>query len=189
MKNLDREFQIRESLLLLILACILIGGAYYYLVHKPVTKAISKADQKIEELTEKKQVLDAQIAALEKMAKQSGSSQAMAMGYMPSYNYSEKEIRLLNDILQEALNYSVTFSAVARSGDQIRRSFILKFSVNDYDKMEAVLSKLTQTNIRCLISDIRCAEANDGSVQVEAAAVFYETMVGGTEDTALPEDK
>ncbi|MDO4803712.1 MAG: type II secretion system protein GspM [Lachnospiraceae bacterium] len=189
MKNLEREFKIRESILLLILAIILIGAVYYYLVHKPVTKTIREAEQKISELSAEKQTLDAQIARLEKMAGKSADPEAVAMGYMPSYNYSEKEIQLLNDILQDTLEYTVTFSGVTRKSNQIRRSFTLRFRVKDYDAVESVIRSLTKTNLRCLIGDLRCSLAKDGSINVETAAVFYETMVGGTEDTALPKDK
>ncbi len=202
MKNLNREFKLREQILLLMLAAIVIGAAYYYFVHKPVTSGIADAKQKISELSAEKESLDAQIALLERMQETNQDPAAIELGYMPSYSYSEKELKLLNDVLQNTLDYTVTFSGLSRDGNQIRRNFTLVFRVNNYNEVEEVLYNLTKTELRCLIGDMSCSIvsystftnfwdggekiAESNSVKVSVSATFYETLVEGTPDSALP---
>lgn len=200
MKNLDREFQLKERILLLVLATIVLGAVYYYFVHQPVKTGIDQAKQRIDELTVEKESLDAKIAVLEQMQKTNQDPAAIALGYMPSYNYSDKELRLLNDVLRNTLDYTVTFSGLTRDGNQIRRNFNLVFRVENYDEVASVLYELTKTELRCLIGDMSCSvltgsgynvftgEAADvkPTIQVKVSAVFYETLVEGTPDSALP---
>ena len=42
--------------------------------------------------------------------------------------------------------------------------------------------------MRCLIGDMRCSTDEEGLVTVSETATFFETMVGGTPDSLLPED-
>ncbi len=199
MKNLNREFKLRERLLLLALAAIVIAAVYYYLVHKPVSQGIATAKQQISELTSEKESLDNQIALLERMQETNQDAFAVELGYMPSYNNSENEIRLLNDVLQNTIDYTVTFSGLSRNGNQIRRSFSLVFRVNDYNEVERILYELSKTEMRCLIGDISCSITGDNynwlegtwidgeeTIQINTSATFYETLVEGTPDSALP---
>lgn len=189
MRNLSREFTLRESIMLVFLIVILIAAGYYYFLHKPVKTAIEAANIEIEQLTGEIAVLNGQLAEMERMNAETDDPNAIRLGYMASYNNSEAEIRLLNNILRNTIEYTVTFSGVSRSGDQIRRNFTLKFRTENYDDMKAVLTELSRAEYRCLVGDIRCVETKDGeSITTDAAATFYETMVGGTADAALPED-
>ena len=113
---------------------------------------------------------------------------------MGSYNNSKAEIAMLNDILAETQQYSITFADVTRSGDQIRRNFTLQFTVNSYSTMDSVISQLANCHYRCLLGDVRCTSSRsddlrEGAISVSATATFFETMVGGTPDAGLPETK
>ncbi len=111
-----------------------------------------------------------------------------------SYNNSKEEMAVLNDVLQDAVNYSVTFTGLSRDGDLIRRDFDLLFTVDSYDSMKKVIRGLEESKCRCLVSDINCSQGtrrdlDDNYITVNASATFYETMVGGTEDAGLPPAK
>ena len=113
--------------------------------------------------------------------------------YMASYNNSATELDLLNHVLSEAVQYSVSFSDVPRNSDQIRRNFTLQFTARNYDAVESILSQLVDSEYRCLVDDIRCAldtsnNSSRGIITVNATATFFETMVGGTADAGLPAD-
>lgn len=98
----------------------------------------------------------------------------------------------LNQLLQDANTYDISFSDVTRDGDLIRRSFSLTFSASDYDKAADLVNRLCTGEWRCIVSDLRYVAAGDdlntGSVNVGVTATFYETMQGGKADSGLPAD-
>ena len=110
------------------------------------------------------------------------------MTWMGSYNNSREEVAFLDAILSSTLNYTVSFANVTRNGDQIRRSFTLQYTTPDYESAADIIEKLCTGRNRCLVGDVKCAINKDGHVTVNQSATFYETMVGGTPDAALPAD-
>ncbi len=195
MKALSRDFTAKERLLLLLLGLILVGLAYYQFVDRPVREALDIAHAEAESLTVELQTVEAKLARMRRMRSEmedvTAGGTASEMG---SYNNSKAEIAILNDILQDAQEYTITFANVTRDGDQIRRNFTLQFTTDSYETMEYMLSALSESHYRCLIGDLRCNAAKNedlmkGIITVNATATFYETMVGGTPDAGLPESK
>ena len=131
----------------------------------------------------------ARLAAAKKLQDNMDAIEASGhKSWMGSYNNSKAEVAFLNSILADTLQYSVTFSNVTRSGDQIRRSFTLEYRTDSYAAAHEIMARLCQSHDRCLVSDASCALEKDGVVVVRQAATFYETMVGGTPDAGLPAD-
>ena len=195
MKVLSRDFTTKEKLLLLLLSLILVGLAYYQFVDQPVRIALESARTEADSLRVELKTVDAKLERMRRMRAElddvTAGGTATEMG---SYNNAKAEIPSLNDILSEALQYSITFANVTRSGDQIRRNFTLQFTTDNYGIMEHMLSALSQNHHRCLIGDLRCTAARnesvlEGNITVNATATFFETMVGGTPDAGLPESK
>ena len=195
MKALSRDFTAKEKLLLLLLSLILVGLAYYQFVDRPVREALDIAHAEAESLTAELQTVEAKLARMRRMRSEmedvTAGGTASEMG---SYNNSKAEIAILNDILSEALQYTITFANVTRNGDQIRRNFTLQFTTDSYETMEHIVSTMSASHYRCLIGDLRCNAAKNedlmkGIITVNATATFYETMVGGTPDAGLPESK
>ena len=195
MKVLSRDFTTKEKLLLLLLSLILVGLAYYQFVDQPVRIALESARTEADSLRVELKTVDAKLERMRRMRAElddvTAGGTATEMG---SYNNAKAEIASLNDILNEALQYSITFANVTRSGDQIRRNFTLQFTTDNYGIMEHMLSALSQNHHRCLIGDLRCTAARnesllEGNITVNATATFFETMVGGTPDAGLPESK
>ena len=195
MKVLSRDFTTKEKLLLLLLSLILVGLAYYQFVDQPVRIALESARTEADSLRVELKTVDAKLERMRRMRAElddvTAGGTATEMG---SYNNAKAEIASLNDILSEALQYSITFANVTRSGDQIRRNFTLQFTTDNYGIMEHMLSALSQNHHRCLIGDLRCTAARnesvlEGNITVNATATFFETMVGGIPDAGLPESK
>ena len=67
MKRLSRDFTRGEKVLLLILALVLVGLAYYFVVDRPVRSAMESARAEKEALVTELTTLQARIARLEKM--------------------------------------------------------------------------------------------------------------------------
>ena len=193
MKIMSRDFTLKEKILLGILTVILLGAVYYLAVDQPVRSALSEAASEQENLNTELLVLQQKAATLSRMKNELETIQGNATyGQMGSYNNAKAELDELNQVLQDADTYDVSFSNVTRDGDLIRRTFSLTFSASDYSKAEDLIKRLCEGQWRCLVSDINIvAQEGDfaqGAVNVGLSATFYETMVGGTEDSGLPAD-
>ena len=202
MKILSRDFTRAEKIILVILALVLVGLAYYQFVYKMVAESIEKAHAEAEAIRVEMTGVNAKIQRMEEMQAELESIQSNPnASYMGSYNNSKEELAFLNDVLRGALQYSINFSNVTRDGDQIRRNFSLQFTTEDYASMERIISRLCDGKLRCLINDISYSvsrynySAADRErygvdwyerVNVNCTATFFETMVGGVEDAGLP---
>ena len=194
MKIWSRDFTRFEKGLLLVLALVLVGLAYFFFVDRPVRSSIAKAEAEYEAMEPEVAAVNAKAARLEKLSKETYSmKEDGSISYMASYNNSKEELALLNDILSDTVQYTVTFTNVTRNNNQIRRNFSLQFRTEDYASMWEVINGLCESEYRCLVGDIKCqaAKERDGSryVTADVTATFFETMVGGTPDAGLPEDK
>ncbi len=202
MKILSRDFTRAEKIILVILALVLVGLAYYQFVYKMVAESIQKAHAEAEAIRVEMTGVNAKIQRMEEMQAELESIQSNPnASYMGSYNNSKEELAFLNDVLGGALQYNITFSNVTRDGDQIRRNFSLQFTTEDYASMERIISRLCDGKLRCLINDISYSVSRYNystadrerygvdwyeRVNVNCTATFFETMVGGVEDAGLP---
>lgn len=195
MKVLSRDFTLKEKLLLLLLGLILVGLAYYQFVDRPVRETLDIAHAEADSLSVELQTVEAKLARMRRMrAELEDVTAGGTASEMGSYNNSKAEIAMLNDVLSEALQYSITFANVTRSGDQIRRNFTLQLTTDSYETMEHIISAISASHYRCLIGDLRCTATQDrdvleGNISIGATATFFETMVGGTPDAGLPESR
>lgn len=189
MKIMSRDFTTAEKILLVVLALILLGLAYYYFVDVPVRQAIVSSNAEIDTLQTEINVAQARLSYLQGIQTSLDELESQGnLGWMGSYNNSNVEVKFLNDVLANTLRYSINFANVVRSGDQIRRNFTLNFATNDYAEAQEVLTRLLEGENRCLVGDMSCTINTDGTVNLTATATFYETMVGGVADAGLPAD-
>ncbi len=195
MKVLSRSFTLKEKILLLLLSLILVALAYYQFVDQPVRSALAQAQAEADSLSMELTAVTAKLTTMRNMRAElddvTAGGKASEMG---SYNNSKAEIAMLNDVLSEALQYSITFANVTRSEDQIRRNFSLQLTASSYESMEHIINSINESHYRCLIGDLQCRAFRDkyvldGNLSVNATATFYETMVGGTPDAGLPESR
>ena len=191
MKIMSRDFTPMERVLLLFLAVVLVGLAYYWFVDQPVRTTIRNAEAEMASLQTELDIVQVQLEEVSaKRAELDNIESSGKVSYMGSYNNSEEELAFLNDVLSDTLQYSISFSNVTRSGDQIRRNFSLSFRTASYKETKQILDRLSNGDLRCLVSNISCSYASglDSAVTVNASATFFETMVGGTADAGLPQD-
>ena len=190
MRIMSRDFTRGEKLLLLLLVVILLGLVYYQFVDQTVRSSITSSESE-------SQMLRTQLDAVqERLVHLKGVQDALdqleadgQLSWMGSYNNSKAEVAFLNDILADAREYSIAFADVTRSGDQIRRNFTLQFKTISYQAAQDIMTRLCTGENRCLVGDVRCTIAAEGTVVIDASATFYETMVGGVADAALPVDR
>ena len=193
MKILSRDFTRGEKVLLLLLALVVLVLAYFQFVFKPVREGIAKAEAESANLETELTVVKAKVSELERMQHEIDDIMADEnISTMPSYNNKKAVNTLLSDILGN-MKYSATLSNMTRNGNQIRRIVQLQFDAPSYAAMEQVLDRLSGSPYRCLIDNVSCSNYWDRYNDVDAynvtlTATFFETLVGGTEDAALPPD-
>ena len=189
MKVLSRDFTRTEKILLVLLAVILVGLVYYKFIYLYVSDSVNSSYSEAQALETEISMTEAKLMRLKSLQTELDTmKEDGTLSYMPSYNNSKSEIAFLNKALEDTEKYSVSFADVTRSGDQIRRSFTLQYVTKNYKTAQEVLKQLCGSRNRCLVGDIRCQIADTGETTINAAATFYETMVGGTPDAGLPAD-
>lgn len=192
MKIMSRDFTVREKILLLVLAILILVAGYYLAVDQPVRTSIQEAKYQQEELNVELQLLQAKAAKYMKMQNELNAVGSLGVvGVMGSYNNAKAELNELNQILADAISYDISFEDVTRDGNLIRRGFHLTFTAESYGKAAYMLRSLCSGEWRCLVSDVRFVSDGDhlaeGNVNVGVTASFYETMEGGIADSGLPE--
>ena len=177
MKGITRNFSGKEKIIIALMLVILLIFAYSYFVDKPIKKDIEDQKQMQKELDE----LNA------------GDKPTL----MPPYNASERERSFLANIVKVTGDYTISIADCTRNGDQIRRQFTVTFTTENYSQVVWFLTQITKCTYRCVINDARCTinrtknESGideESSVSVTMTATFFETMVGGVPDEALPSD-
>ncbi len=191
-----REFSTREKALLVVLILIVVSALYYLFIFQPVTDSINNAESVAADLEIQLASLDAKVARIQKMQKsvEEYANNGHIVSIMPSYNAGKQELVFLNSTLAASQDYYVGFTNITREGNQIRREFSLRFTVDSYSDAEDILNVLEHSDLRCLISDftVKPVEQDEmveeGEVEASCVATFYETMFGGVADAELPED-
>lgn len=183
MKILSRPFTLKEKVSLLILSCILLVLVYVGLVDQPVRNNIVQARNELDVLQIE---LETVVAKEQKYRNMEQELSKDDVSYMLSYNGSNLEMDELNKIFSKTEEYDIQFTDLTRSGNLVRRNFYFSFKTNDLSNANSILNQLIHCQYRCLVKDISISQ-KDG-VQVSANAVFYETLVDGKVDAALPQD-
>ncbi|MBQ1411306.1 MAG: hypothetical protein IIY94_08540 [Oscillospiraceae bacterium] len=198
MKNLTRSFSGKEKVILVLMLAIVLGFAYKFLVHDPVVKSIEEEHKAQGELRDQIDAANTKISFLTQMEEELAALKASgeSASYMPQYNADKRERAFLGSILRNTKDWSINIGDCTRSGDQIRRQFTVTFLTDTYENMEWFVMQITKCSYRCVINNINCSitrsETPEGeekmSVLVTLTATFFETMVGGEPDAALPSD-
>ena len=189
MKIMSRDFTTKEKLLILVLILILLGLVYYHFVDQNVRASVANSESEAQMIQTQLDTAQQRVMYLQNLQNKMDALKAEGhLSYMGSYNNSKAEVAFLNDILADTQQYTVDFANVTRSGNQIRRSFTLRYQTADYAAAQAVMKKLCAGENRCLVGDVRCSIADNGAVVMQQSATFYETMVDGTPDAGLPRD-
>ena len=187
MKIMSRNFTLKESILIIVLALVLVGLFYYQFVDRVVRDSINSSNAEYDSLRTDLDSLQARLGQLTSIQQSMDALEAEGnLSWMGSYNNSKEEVAFLNDILADTLQYSISFANVTRTGNQIRRSFSLNYRTRGYKAARDIMIKLLEGKNRCLVGDVRCAINSDGTVNMSQSATFYETMVGGEADASLP---
>ncbi len=190
MKIMSRNFTRVEKILLVLFSIIIIGLLYYKFIYVTVNESIFASNTEAQSLQTELDTAKARAEEITKMeAELEDIKHQPNVSRMPSYNNSKVETAFLNTVLAGIPDYSITFANVTRNGDQIRRSFTLQFRCKNFKTAQRIMRDINACEYRCQIGDVNCSIADNGECSMAMTATFFETMVGGTPDSALPKDE
>lgn len=196
MRLVSRDFTLIEKCVLLVLSIILIAIGYYRLIDQPVRQGISEAEAQCAKLQEELDAVNARISDYELRVSEVDEARELRH-YMPSYNASDEELRILNDVLGMASMYSVNVEKITLSeptaggGNQIRRNFQFSFQSPDFELVKGIFTRLSNSRLRCMIGNVEygglTVTPDGSSVSVRANGAFYETLIDAQMDAVLGE--
>ncbi len=190
MKIMSRNFSRAEKIMLVLLGVMLVGLFYYRFVYLFVNNSTASSKAEAESLRAELEVAQARLDNINSMQSELNDLSAAGIkSRMESYNNSKLETAFLHTVLSDVEDYSISFANVTRDGNQIRRSFTLQFRTRNYKAAEKVVKEISDGQFRCLVGDMSCSINDRGETSIALTATFYETMVGGAPDAALPQDQ
>lgn len=187
MRVMSREFTTTEKILLVVLSIVLLGLLYYRFVFLTTEDSMRSMESQIETTQTELDLANARLNKLNKIENELAISDDYSR--MESYNASKRETAFLNQVLAGVKDYAISFSDITRDGDQIRRTFTLQFVSDSYKDAVDVVDDLSHGDYRCLVDDIDYSLTDNKEIYINLTATFFETMVGGTPDSALPPDE
>ena len=191
-----RSFTTREKVLMLILAVMLCGLAYYYIIQVPVTTQLSElSNQKSEIETEMliAQSKQMQIQRMQNELEELAAAPGGPMAAVPEYDNVQNVMNLLNQTLAGTLDYSVRFQQFDLSEQFVRRVVSITFTTADYNQAKATVQTLASAPYRCQVGNLSIGVSEQG-VTTDMTITFFEAQahyvappaVDETEDETEP---
>ena len=162
MRLLTRDFTAVEKLILLVLILFLMGLGYYQFIDQPIRRGIEEAHAERAALQLELDAINIRISDYKNMAEELREARELRQE-MPSYNQSEQELQILNNILTLSDQYALAFDKITLEGNQIRRGFQFSFTAPDFETAKGIFTRLSGSRVRCLIGDIEGAGADSSA--------------------------
>jgi len=172
----------REIIMLLFLVVLLIGLAYYMGFYTPLQEELAsianqsaQIDNEIGVAMVKVNSMDAMQAELDEIL----SRPADEITEIAPYDNKEVVLTQLYGILGQAEDYSLNFTDPNVENDgTVRRNISMTFSCSTYAAAKAIIRDLTDSQWRCLVSNLSVVAANGDlmadPVTVTATITFFE---------------
>ena len=190
MTAFSRRFTPREKILLVILAVILLAGAYLWLVQEPISQSLSRIRSQQEEAEMDRLVLDAKKVKLDQMREELDAILAESDAKeIPQYDNQQNVINMLNSVLASTTDYTLSFEPISQGdGDvMIRRVINMTFYCNSYQEARGIVNQLHDGPYRCQIGNLAISAISQGvtgstldlsvyPVQVTMNITFFELL-------------
>lgn len=190
MTAFSRRFTPREKILLVVLAVILLAGAYLWLVQEPISQSLSRIRSQQEEAEMDRLVLDAKKVKLDQMREELDVILAESDAKeIPQYDNQQNVINMLNSVLASTTDYTLSFEPISQGdGDvMIRRVINMTFYCNSYQEARGIVNQLHDGPYRCQIGNLAISAISQGvtgstldlnvyPVQVTMNITFFELL-------------
>lgn len=182
---MNRKFTLRETIMILILALLLAGCGYYFLVLEPTTQAITEASLRREDADALIVVEEARAAKLDQMKQELeklSNGSVSHVSEIASYDNVQNVVQMLHGALSQADHYNLVFSPVTFDGHIVSRPIDMTFNCAQYDTAKSIISSLYASPYRCEISSLTLlsqskeagADISKDAVSVKLTITFYE---------------
>lgn len=176
---MKRQFSLRERILMIILAILLVACVYYILVEKPVQDTLMDASQRQSEAESQMVIASAQLQKMHQMQDALEKLEQSAQADVPDYDNAANVVELLEKAMAMTQEYNMTLQPVTIEGAIARRTFQMNFRCDCYATAKQVLQTLLDSNYRCRITSmsVTCGLGGDitqQEVSVQATVTFYE---------------
>ncbi|MEG2537848.1 MAG: hypothetical protein RSA45_07905 [Hydrogenoanaerobacterium sp.] len=153
--NLSKAFNRREQTLLIIMCLLMLFGAYFIFVQRPIEAQNAAITIAHEEADSKRILLDAKVKKLKKM-KAELDSIPEGIAEMPNYDNLQQVISHLNSVMSSTLKYSINFRPVlvSKDTDIVRRYIDMNFTCPDYSSARACVLQMHDGYYRCQINNL-----------------------------------
>ena len=172
----------RESAMLVLLLVLIIGVGYYMGFYVPLQDELASVAAQSNDI-------DTQIVtSLSRVGKMNNmqaeldeilSRPAKELTEIAPYDNKEVVLNQLYGILAQTEDYSLNFTDPDVQDDgTVRRNISMTFRCSDYEAAKAVISDLTSSHWRCLVSNLAITSADgnmlENGVTVTATITFFE---------------
>ena len=172
----------RESLMLVFLVVLLIGVGYYMGFYTPLQNELASIATQCSNIDTQITTSMAKIGRMDEMQAELDeilSRPADEITEIAPYDNKEVVLNQLYGILGQAQDYSLNFTdPTVEKGGTVRRNISMSFRCADYDSAKAIIRDLTDSQWRCLVSNLSLSGGGDimeGEVQVNATITFFES--------------
>ena len=176
---MKRQFSLREQVLLVVLALLLLTCVYYILVEKPVQETLLDAAQRQSEAESQLTIASAQLEKMHQMQAALDRLDQSAQADVPDYDNAKNVVNLLNKAMAMTDEYNLSFQPVVTNGAIATRSIQMNFRCGSYATAKRVLQTLLDSDYRCRITSMSVKAGQDISqeeVTVSASVTFYEFL-------------
>jgi len=193
---MNRNFTLRENLLLRFFVATLLFGAYYYVILKPLYLDIDREEQKRIAVEDELEIQRYMSGKKEAMLAQLDSGLEYGNGELGVYNNLSNEIKELDKILAGTQSYNLSFSQAEVTDNIVRRNIFISYETRTYNQACDILEAIENSRYQCLIKDVRLSVENGGtsefvgaeSVRGNVMVTFYETVLGAENTSGLAEE-
>lgn len=178
-----RKFSMREQVLMVVLALLLLTCVYYILVDRPVQDTILDASIRQGEADSRMTIISARLRKMRGMQAALNELEQSAQSDVPDYDNAKNVVELLNNAMSMSDEYNLTFQPVTRKGAIAMRTVHMEFRCGSYDTGKLILQTLLDSGYRCRITSMSVngngSDIRGGGVSVKASVTFYEFVSEG----------
>lgn len=185
---LNRAFTKREKILMIVVAVILLGLAYYKFLIVDVNNVLEKYD--VTAAQEEYDIAEAKATSIKNMEAEMVTGKESGR-FVPSYNNTKQLIKELNNIIGGTSTYNISFEDPVKEGNVVRRNASISFSTTGFDSARQTIKAVHDCKYRCLIRELSLTSGSNstgvtsGSVSVNMSVTFFETMYGANSDAGF----
>lgn len=184
---MSREFKLREKILMLILAVLLLIYGYYMIIIKPVSEGIEAAKSgkaNIEAQMVIEQAKAAKLKSMKKALEEIDQADKPAISEIARYDNLSNVVESIDSALDGALSYNLVFNPVTFKGQIAYRAIDISFNCETYSAARKIINALNNSPYRCKITALNIS-ANAGGdvprldknpVTAKLTIVYYELV-------------